>query len=222
MVGTLNWITTISRPDIAFDTGLVARYNADPCQEHMEAVVRIFAYLKATTDFGMGIIDDGTGLVGFVDSDYAQCEDTRRSTTGFIFLLHGTPISWKSARQKLVTGSTCEAEYVAAYEATKEAVWLRNLIMDMSIGDTTAYTAAVPLYIDNKAARDLATNPSHHDRTKHIDIKYHFIRERVQIGQIDAREVASKNNLADMLTKTLPAGTHSDLRQRSGIREDKV
>ena len=180
MVGTLNWLSTISRPDISFDTGLVARYNADPCQEHMEAVIRIFAYLKGSMHYGICITNKQTGLVGYVDSDYANCEDTRRSTTGFIFLLNGTPISWKSARQKLVTGSTCEAEYVAAYEASKEAIWLKWLLLD--INSTGDGTAPIPLYVDNKAARDLAENPTQHERTKHIDIKFHFIRERVQMG----------------------------------------
>jgi hypothetical protein len=218
MVGTLNWLATITRPDIAFDTGLVARYNADPCSEHMDAVVHIFAYLKATVDFGMSVTK-GTGrLVGYVDSDFANCEDTRRSTTGFIFLFNGSPISWKSSRQKLVTTSTCEAEYVAASEAAKEAIWLRNMIQHLAIPGVMV--GSVPLYIDNQAARTLAQNPVHHDRSKHIDIKYHFIRERVLLGQIDIREVASKDNIADLLTKTLRPSTFIDLRTRAGILED--
>lgn len=218
MVGTLNWLATISRPDIAYDTGLVARYNADPCQEHLDAVIHIFAYLKGTTHYGMAIVNNGGGLVGYVDSDYANCEDTRRSTTGFIFFYNGTPVSWRSSRQKLVTGSTCEAEYVAAYEAAKEAIWLRNVILYLGIPGTEI--GAVPLYIDNRAARILAENPVHHDRTKHIDIKFHFIRERVQLGQISVREVASKDNIADLLTKTLHKSTFTDLRARANIVED--
>jgi len=105
---------------------------------------------------------------------------------------------------------------MAASEAAKEAIWLRNIINDLNIPGV--HIGKVPLYIDNKAAKDIAENPLIHNRTKHIDVRYHFIREKVQDGSIQAMKVASKNNLADLFTKTLPAPIFNDLVTRLGLR----
>lgn len=209
-VGSLNFASNQTRPDIAFATGYVARYASNPNQTHMDAVDRIFAYLKSDT--GKGITYSGKRglqLMGFVDSDFAGCEDSRRSTTGWVFTLAGGPVSWSSQRQKTVATSTMDAEYIAGAEAAKEAVWIRNFINDLRIPGVHIDT--VPLYIDNNSALKLTRNPEFHSRSKHIDVKHHFIREKVDEGVVNTQRVNTKDNLADVFTKALPRPTHEDL-----------
>lgn len=216
-VGSLNFASNQTRPDIAFATGYVARYASNPNQTHMKAVNRIFTYLK--DDPGKGIVysgKHGLQLQGFVDSDFAGCEDSRRSTTGWVFTLAGGPISWSSQRQKTVATSTMDAEYIAGAEAAKEAVWIRNFINDLRIPGVHIDT--VPLYIDNNSALKLTRNPEFHSRSKHIDVKHHFIREKVEEGVINTQRVETKDNLADVFTKALPKSTHEDLVNRLNLR----
>jgi hypothetical protein len=182
----------------------------------MDAVNRIFAYLNS--DRGKGIRYSGKygfDLKGFVDSDFAGCEDSRRSTTGWVFTLAGGPISWNSQRQKTVATSTLDAEYVAGAEAAKEAIWIRNFINDLRIPGI--YVKSVPLYIDCNSALKLTRNPEFHSKSKHIDVKYHFIREKVEEGAINTERVGTKDNLADVLTKALPRDAHEDLVSHMGL-----
>jgi hypothetical protein len=215
-VGSLNFASNQTRPDIAFATGYVARYASNPNQTHMSAVDRIFAYLK--NDPGRAIVYSGKyglQLKGFVDSDFAGCEDSRRSSTGWVFTLAGGPVSWSSQRQKTVATSTMDAEYIAAAEAAKEAVWIRNFINDLRIPGVHIDT--VPLYIDNNSALKLTRNPEFHSRSKHIDVKHHFIREKVDEGVINTQRVETRDNLADVFTKALPRPTHEDLVNRLNL-----
>ena len=150
----------------------------------MEAVDRIFAYLKK--DLGKGIVYLGKHslyLKGFIDSDFAGYEDSRRLTTRWVFTLAGGPMSQLSQRQKTVAISTIDAEYNVAAEATKEAIQIRNFINDLRIPGV--YIDIVPLYIDNNSALKLTRNPKFHSRSKHIDVKNHFIREKVKEGVIN-------------------------------------
>jgi hypothetical protein len=216
-VGSLNFGSNQTRPDIAFATGYVARYASNPNQVHMDAVNRIFAYLKSDTRKGIVYSDKhGLQLRGFVDSDFAGCEDSRKSTTGWVFTLAGGPISWSSQRQKTVATSTMDAEYVACAEAAKEAMWIRNFINDLRIPGVHIDT--VPIYIDNNSALKLTKNPEFHSRSKHIDIKHHFIREKVEEGLINTERVSTKDNLADVFTKALPRSTHEDLINRLNLQ----
>jgi len=215
-VGSLNFAANQTRPDISFATGYVARYASNPNQSHMDAVNRIFAYLS--NDRSQGIQYSGKhgfDLKGFVDSDFAGCEDSRRSTTGWMFTLAGGPISWASQRQKTVATSTLDAEYIAGAEAAKEAVWIRNFINDLRIPGL--YVKSVPLYIDCNSALRLTHNPEFHSKSKHIDVKHHFIREKVDEGTISTERVNTKDNLADILTKALPRDTHRGLFTRMGL-----
>ena len=215
-VGSLNFASNQTRPDIAFATGYVARYASNPNQKHMDAVNRIFAYLK--NDPGKGIVysgNKGLQLRGFVDSDFAGCEDSRRSTTGWVFTLAGGPVSWSSQRQKTVATSTMDAEYNAAAEAAKEAVWIRSFINDLRIPGVHIDT--VPLYIDNNSALKLTKNPEFHSRSRHINVKHHFVREKVEEGFINTQRVQTTDNLADVFTKALPKPTHEDLVHRLNL-----
>ncbi|WP_176691529.1 Ty1/Copia family ribonuclease HI, partial [Enterobacter cloacae complex sp. GF14B] len=136
---------------------------------------------------------------GYTDSDYAGDLDKRRSTSGYVFTLVGGAISWRSRLQDCVTQSTTEAEYVAANEACKEAIWLGRLVADLGIN------ADMPeLYCDSQSAIQLAKNPVFHSKTKHIDVKYHFIREVLEDKQIQLLKIHTKDNPADLLTKGLP------------------
>lgn len=201
-VGSLNWPANVCRPDIAHSTSVAGRFNANPNQQHMDAVNRIYAYLKGTVRRGLHYKKGAAfDLHGFVDADYAGCPDTRRSTTGWVFLIGGSPVSWCSQRQRTVSYATTDAEYIAAAEAAKEAVWLKGFINDLRI--PKIHVECVPLYIDNNAALRLTKNPEYHARTKHIDVKYHLIREKVEEGQIDTRRVDTDCNVADIFTKAL-------------------
>jgi hypothetical protein len=217
-VGSLNFAANQTRPDISFATGYVARYASNPNQSHMDAVNRIFAYLnndrlKSIQYSGK----HGFDLKGFVDSDFAGCEDSRRSTTGWVFTLAGGPISWASQRQRTVATSTLDAEYIAGAEAAKEAVWIRNFINDLRIPGL--YVKSVPLYIDCNSALRLTHNPEFHSKSKHIDVKHHFIREKVEENTLTTERVNTKDNLADILTKALPRDTHKGLLTRMGLVE---
>ena len=209
----------VTRPDIAEAVGVVSRFGANPTEEHMKAVDDIYAYLKYTPNLGLHFKKHcaDQGLHAYVDADWAGCLDTRRSTTGYVVKLSGSPVSWSSRRQRTVAMSTCEAEYIAGYKAAQEIIWIQNMINDLRIKGFEATPTS--LLIDNNAALKLTRNPELHDRTKHIELKYHFLREMTLSGRINTRRVSTKNNLADLLTKPLPRDAHENL--VNGLGMDK-
>lgn len=217
-VGSVNYLANRTRPDISFSVGMNARYASNPDQSHMDSITRAFQYAKDEPARGLRYLkqSDLSTLAGYVDSDYANCEDTRRSTTGWIFMLAGGPISWCSQRQKTVATSTMDAEYIAAAEAAKEAVWIRGFINDLDLSGLTV--KSVPLYIDNNSALKLTKNPEFHSRAKHIDVKHHFIREKVASGEIDTIRVSTAENIADILTKALGRTIHERHVNQMGLR----
>lgn len=151
---------------------------------------------------------DGKDFVGYSDADYAGDISTRRSTSGYVFLLGGNNISWCSERQKSVALSTTESKYIAASNAVKELVWLQRLLNELQPNDINE-----PMFcMDNEGAIRLVRNPEFHKRTKHIDVRYHFIRERFQEGAFDLTNVPSDEQLADIFTKPLPKAKFECLR----------
>ncbi|MCO5572798.1 hypothetical protein L7F22_026557 [Adiantum nelumboides] len=138
-------------------------------------------------------------LHAFLDSDWAGCFDTRVSTSGFCFMLGSSCISWLSKKQPAVATSSCEAEYKAVFTATVECVWLRRLMDDLGVEQDTANT----IYTDNQSALAVARNPVFHARTKHIEVHYHYVRERLSAGEISMAYVPTQDNLADLFTKAL-------------------
>ncbi|KAG5871047.1 hypothetical protein JTB14_021194 [Gonioctena quinquepunctata] len=181
-VGSLMFAAVVSRPDIAYSVGVASRFLNDPSKTHWNAVKRIIRYLNATSELGIHYSkEEQLQLSGFSDSDYASDKDTRKSTTGYIFKLCNGAVTWSSKRQHAVTLSTTEAEYVASCQATKEAIWIRRLMND--IGESVSI--ATPLNIDNQSAIKLIHNPEFHNRTKHVDIQFHFVREKFQDGEIE-------------------------------------
>lgn len=186
----------------------------------MDAVQRIYAYLKRHPDLGPNYHpaereNRSCELIGYVDSDWAGCYDTRRSTTGWTFTLAGSPIAWASKRQKSVAMSTCEAEYIAAAEAAKEAIWLRNLLTELNVPSVSL--GPIKLMIDNNAAMKLTKNPEFYARTKHIELRHHFLREQVLEGNIDIVRVDTKDNLADIFTKALARLAFETILTRLGL-----
>lgn len=201
-VGNLVFVSSVSRPDITYAVNSVSKYLNNHNNAHWHAVLRIFAYLKETLDYKIEYKSGNEPkLLGFSDADYAGDVETRRSTTGYLFCLANGPITWSSQRQKIVTLSTTEAEYVAAAAAAaKEAMWLRKLLRDLDC----LYEDRTTLYMDNQSAIRLVKNPEFHKRTKHIDIRYHYIRETVANGDIRVEYIPSELQRADILTKSLP------------------
>jgi hypothetical protein len=200
-IGSLMYAMTQIRPDHAFAVSRLSQYCSNPMEEHWKAVKRVMRYLKGTATTGIlyGRVAH-QGLVGFTDAAYGDDKGTRRSTGAYLFFYGGAPISWQSKRQQTVALSTCEAEYMAAAQATKEAIWLQGLLHDV---DPEWQQVAVTIFCDNQGAIALAENPSHHSRSKHIDIQYHFIREAVQNTKIRLEYLPTEQMPADGLTKPL-------------------
>ena len=219
-VGSLLWLANGTRPDIAFAVNQVARYMEDPGVKHWDAVLRIMQYLKGTQN--VGIVFDGSvtpkGTSGyfsypkadaevFVDADHGTNKDDRRSVTGYVFMLAGAPISWQSRSQTTVALSSMEAEYMAACAATQESLWLAMLLEQMGI----EVSKPIVLKEDNQACIDFSKNPGNHKRSKHIDCRYHFVRERVASGDIVLQWIPTTEQIADIFTKALDVGPFSRL-----------
>ena len=153
--------------------------------------------------------------LGFSDSDYAGCKESRKSTSAFIFLIAGGPVGWKSKKQTCVATSSCEAEYIACCLATKEAIWLSRIMSDL-LCRKECYPISIG--VDNNGAIHMANNVVVNDRSKHISIQYHFVREAVRQGQISLRRESSGTQLADPLTKPLDRVMHQRLTQLQGIQ----
>lgn len=219
IVGGLRYLVN-TRPDLAFAVGYVSRFMAEPREDHMAAVKQILRYVAGTRGHGLRYIKgrpEELKLLGYSDSDMAGDLDDRKSTSGGLFFLAHSPITWMSQKQKVVALSSCEAEYVAASTAACQAVWLAGLLQEI-MG-----TLVTPprLKVDNKSAIALTKNPVHHDRSKHIQTRFHFIRECVETGKIDIEFASSAEQLADILTKPLARVRFQELRELIGVVEAK-
>ncbi|KAJ4715305.1 Retrovirus-related Pol polyprotein from transposon TNT 1-94 [Melia azedarach] len=196
-VGSLMYAMVCTRPDLAQSVSVVSRFMGEPGREHWQAVKRIFRYLKGTFDVGLIYGGDTQCLVtGFSDSNYAGDVDSRRSMTGYVFTLGSSVVSWKATLQPTVTLSTTEAEYMALTEVAKEGIWLKGLVSDLGLHHDQAI-----VYCDSLSAICLAKDQVHHERTKHIDVRYHFLRSE---KRIKVNKVGTADNPADMFTKPVP------------------
>ncbi|XP_020272454.1 uncharacterized protein LOC109847633 [Asparagus officinalis] len=181
MIGGLNYLSH-TRPDIAFSVSVVSRFMHSPSMHHLGAAKTILCYIVGTVDFGIWYSRvSNFKLCGFTDSDWASCLDGGKSTSGHVFSLGSGVISWSSKKQEIVTLSSSEAEYVAATAAVCQAIWLRRLLTDFY----QIQEGATQVFCDNRATISMARNPAFHSRTKHIDIRYHFIRNLVVEGTIE-------------------------------------
>jgi hypothetical protein len=212
LVGSLLYASTHIRIDIAFTVGVLSRYLNAPGLSHWRVAKHLLRYIKGTIEYGL--IFDGTciqDLIIHADSDYATQVDTRKSTTGYVTILAGTAVTWNSTLQNTVAQSTMEAEYVALAEAVKEALWLSKLFRELRQYEKLPGIQDIPtISSDNDAALILAKNPEKHQKAKHIDIKYHLIRDEYDAGRIHLQRVATADNRADILTKALMKQMHRD------------
>ena len=197
-IGSLNFLSQVSRPDITYAVGRLARYASDPRKNHWEAVKRVMRYLKGTVD--QAIVygrDAGRDMKAWCDSDWGGEETEKRSTSGYVFAWNGGPVSWSSVLQRVSAFSAAEAEYMALAEALKECLWLRPFLA--SLGQAMKEPTLVQ--VDNKAAICLSRNPEFHKRTKHVGIRYHRVRQEQEQGTLIVDYVRSEDNASDCLTK---------------------
>jgi len=203
-VGSLMYAQVCTRPDIAFTVNALGRYLSDPGLDHWKVVKKVFIYLQGTKDHMLTFKkSDQLQVIGYSDSNFAGCPDDQKSTSDFIFMMARGAISWKSVKQTLTATSTMEAEYVACYEATCQVVWLKNLISGFQIVESISRPLVI--YCDNTAAVHLSQNNRSSTRSKHFDIKFLFVREKVLDYQTRIEHTATENMLADPLTKDLSA-----------------
>ena len=203
-VGCLMYAMICTRPDLAFAISIVSRFMSNPGRLHWEALKWVLRYIKGTIGYGLKFhsVETHTDQVtGFVDSDYASSIDTRKSTTGYVFTLFGTAISWKAMLQSVVALSTTEAEYIAVTEAVKEAMWLKGMLLELGIKQES-----LVVYCDNQSAVHLSKNQVFHERSKHIDIKLYFVRDVIESRTVLVEKIDTEHNPADMFTKILPGG----------------
>jgi hypothetical protein len=194
------YVSVATRPDITFAVSALLQFLDNPGEAHWDAVKRVFRYLAGTKTLALTYSGERHDLEGYTDADGVM-QEHRKAISGNAFLIDGGAISWSSRKQELVTLSTAEAEYVAATHAAKEGIWLHRLIIELFTPDTST----TPLYCDNQAACKLATTDNYHTRTKHIDIRYHFIRQTIQDKFFNIIYCPTNDMVADLLTKALPS-----------------
>ncbi|KAJ9544400.1 hypothetical protein OSB04_024107 [Centaurea solstitialis] len=198
MVGSLMYLTA-SRPDIMFATCVCARYQAKPKESHLAAVKRIFRYLKGTPYYGIWYPKGlGFELQAYTDADYGGCNMDRKSTSGHLQFLGNKLVSWASKKQQCVSTSAAESEYVAAASCCSQVLWMQSQLRDYGLE-----YKKIPIYCDSKSAIAISANPVQHSKTKHIDIRYHFLKDNVEKENIEMYFVNTEYQLADLFTKAL-------------------
>jgi hypothetical protein len=213
LVGRLIYLSH-TRPDIAFAVSVVSQFMHDPRSSHMEVVYRILRYLKSCPGKGLLYTRQGNLHVEcYTDADWAGSLDDRRSTSGYCVFVGGNLVAWRSKKQSVVARSTAEAEFRAMAHGVCELLWVQILLTELQLFKSKP----LMLYCDNKAAIDIANNPIHHDRTKHIEIDRHFIKEKLDKGIICLPYVKSASQVADVLTKGLPEKMFSAFCTKMGL-----
>ena len=199
-VGSLMYLSAGIRPDITYIVSNLARFSSKPTTDHWNAVKRVMRYLRGTTKLGIHYSSGCSNkLIGYSDADWGGDVNDRKSTSGYIFKLNGGAVSWRSKKQSCVASSTAEAEYIALLTAVQESPWLNQLISEL----TTSQNQQITILEDNQSTIAMTHNPQFHGRSKHIDIKYHFVRDHVNNGNIKLKYCPSGDMTADMLMKGL-------------------
>jgi len=216
-VGSLQYLATMTRPDIAFAVSYLGRFNHNPGLQHWAAVKHLFRYLKGTAGYKLVYkgSDDEELFRTYSDASHGDCKETGRATGGYVSLVCGGAIGWSSKRQSFVTLSTTEAEYVAAVEAGKEIMWMRNILSEF--GHIIPFPST--LCVDNKSGIQVAKNPEHHGRMKHLDLRFYWLRDAVEAGSINPVYVPTTQQLADILTKPVAVSVVEFAVPFLGLRE---
>jgi hypothetical protein len=207
-----------TRPDVALAISLTNRYQSNPGMPHWTAVKNILKYLCKTKDMFLvygGDSSKGLNVTGYVDASFDTDRDDSKSQTGWVFLINGGAVSWKSAKQTVVAQSTMEAEYMAASDASNEGVWLRKFLLELGVFPNAS--SPMTILCDNTAAIANCKEPRSHPATKHIDRRFHVIRDYIRDGKVKVCKVHTDDNAADPLTKPLPKEKHEQHRNVMGV-----
>lgn len=208
LMGALNYLATISRPDLAHVISKLSQFNTHPHQEHFVAAKHVLRYLRNNSKVCLKF-NNNDGLLCYTDADWGSDTTDRRSYSGYVVYFGGGPIAWESKKQNVTALSTMEAEYIAMCQGTKEVVFQRSLLMEM--GFMSPDENATTLFCDNQGASFFAKNDVTHKRSKHIDIKYHYLKENCSKNTISIQYIPSNNNVADIFTKCLNKNKHIEL-----------
>lgn len=213
LVGKLIYLSH-TRPDIGFAVSMVSQFMNNPNEEHMEAVYRILRYLKLTPGRGLFFEkNQRRDIEVFSDADWAGSVQDRRSTSGYCTFVWGNLVTWRSKKQSVVSRSSAEAEFRAMAHGICEGIWLKRVLKELKISDEEP----MKMFCDNQSAISIAKNPVHHDRTKHVEIDRHFIKEKIEEGIIKMLYVPTCLQTADILTKALSRKVFDDLSSKLGL-----
>ncbi|GAV83561.1 hypothetical protein CFOL_v3_27007, partial [Cephalotus follicularis] len=205
---------TVTRPDISFHVSVVSQFLSSPRSSHWDVVIRILGYLKGSPGCGLLYCDHSHYRVeGFSDADWARSPFDRRSTTGYCVFVGDNLVSWKSNKQSVVARSTVESEYIAMANVTCELMWIRQLLSELGFGDPSP----MQLWYDNQTAIHITSNPVFHERTNHIEVDYHFVREKLQQKLISTKFVRTVDQLAYVFTKCLGGGRIKTICNKLGM-----
>jgi hypothetical protein len=198
LVGCLNYVATRTRPDIAFAVSTLCRFMANSGQQHWNAAKLVLRYLKGTSSFGIKY-SDTSDIVGYADSNFAGDSDARRSTTGLMFLVSSGPVCWKSQMQKSTALPALEAEYMALCGAIRKVTWIYSILKELNLAESKP----ISIFDDNQGCQAISQNRRTDARTKHIDVRYHFTRDKIEDQTIELKRCETKNMMADFLTKPI-------------------
>ena len=216
-IGSLMFLAMVTRPDISHSVGVLSRYTDKPKKAHWDSIKRVIRYVKGTSNYGLlygkNNSNDDVPVLAYSDADFAGDPNTRKSTSGYIIKLGHDLITWSSRKQQTVTLSTTESEFVAACSTVQEMVWLDRLFREL----VTRKLETPILYVDNQSTIKIIKNPQFHCRTKHIDIKYNFVREKYRDKFYKLKYIYTKKQQADILTKALPKESFERLRKDIGV-----
>ena len=216
-IGSLMYAMLCTRPDIAYAVSLTSRYQSDPGVDHWTAVKNILKYLRRTKDMVLSYGGDEQLVVnGYTDASWNTDPDDSKSQSGYVFTLNGAAVSWRSAKQSVVARSSTESEYMAASEASQEAIWMKEFITELGV--VPSALDPMSIYCDNMGAIANAQEPRSHKKLKHIKLRFHAIREHIQDGDIKICKVHTDLNVADPLTKPLPRAKHDQHQTAMGVR----
>lgn len=214
LIGSLMYLAISTRPDIMHAVSVLAQRNKDPHSEHEAGAKHVLRYLSKTISLKLRYCKNGKPVEGYADADWTSNNLDRKSYTGYSFFLAGSAFSWQSKKQDVVALSSTEAEYIALSTAAKEAVYLRRLLKEVGCNRKDP----ILLKGDNMSAIQISKNPVFHKRTKHIEIKYHYIREVVEQKGIELEYVSTNENVSDIFTKNLQKQKHVKFVEMLGLK----
>jgi hypothetical protein len=217
-IKSLMYAQVCTHPGLAFVTGMLGRYQKNPDIDHWNEIKKVLKYIQGTKGLMLTYErSDSVEIIGYSDSDFAGCLDTKRSTSGYVFKLTGGAISWSSSKQNVMTSSTMYAEFVACYEATEQTMWLKKFVPDLGVVDSIE--KPLKLYCDNELAVLYAHNNKKIKAAKYINIRFYVVKEKIQDQTINLEHISTKKMIVDPLTKGLPPSVFREHLAGMGLRE---